>query len=424
MKYSEEQMQILEDDSRFVQVIAAAGSGKTSTMVGLLSKILEDKKEPSNKILVLTFTRKATREFKERLERMHPDSGVKIHTFHAYCLSVLQRYHPEFKKNPAKVLDETQKNQIWKDILRNYKFQIGGIPFEFLMNPKNTELEEYFPGLLSEMNEVYQGIKKENKYLDFDDLVQMYLEGLREKAAWAKEAKQELSRIIIDEFQDTDLTQLEWVQLMDPEKLTVVGDDWQAIYGFRGATVEPFLEFSKSFPGTSLRYLSTNYRSLPKVVEYSGIPIQYNKRNISKKVKAHRMGLGRQEIILLEDERDWLRILTIVSQDPSKSKVLCRTNFRILKLEQVGFPKDALLTIHASKGLEFETVFLDLTEGWSNEDLEDLEEERRILYVGLSRAKDNLFIVAKQTYRKNRLEKVFLDYFLKRMKSKSVEALF
>ncbi|MCX7999112.1 MAG: UvrD-helicase domain-containing protein [Leptospiraceae bacterium] len=411
MKFSEEQEKIFEDTSKFQQVVASAGSGKTTTMIGLLGRILERKQENPEEILVLTFTRKAREEFETRLQKKHPNHKVKIYTFHAYALSVLQRFHPKFQEKPAQILDEVERDRIWKSLLKEYKFQIGGIPYEFFTNQSSRKIQNLFPNLFFKLNSQYEDYKRANNYLDFDDIIQIYLNGLEREEFWAVRARRELTRIIIDEYQDTDPTQLKWVQLMQPERLTVVGDDWQAIYGFRGATVEPFLKFRDYFPNAKIHYLTTNYRSLKEIVKISAIPISHNKKNIPKQVRAFRTGKGLVRKILIENE-EWDYVLKYIQTHSNEEiKILCRTNYRILRLSQLGIPQENLMTIHSAKGLEFDTVFLDLTDGWSNEEEIDLEEERRILYVGLSRAKNNLFILSKRKAKKESLEKKFGNYF-------------
>ncbi len=411
MKFSEEQNKIFKDSSFFQQVIASAGSGKTTTMIGLLEKILEKKTENPEEILVLTFTRKAKEEFETRLQKKYPKHKVKIYTFHAYALSVIQRYHPNFQKTPAKVIDEWERDKIWKSILKEYKFTIGGIPYEFFLNNHSKKIQNLFPDLFDSLTKQYNEYKKQNRYLDFEDIIQLYLNGLEKEEFWAIQARRELTRIIIDEYQDTDPTQLKWVQLMAPKFLTVVGDDWQAIYGFRGATVEPFLHFSRYFPHASIHYLTTNYRSLKEIVNASSVPIAHNKNNIPKKVKASRTGKGIVKKIFIENN-GWKNVLNFIQLNPQEeTKILCRTNYRIMRLIQLGFSENHLMTIHASKGLEFSTVFLDLTEGWTSEIELELEEERRILYVGLSRAKNNLFILCKRNYKEGSIEKLFRNYF-------------
>lgn len=417
MKFSEEQSKIFEDSSFFQQVIASAGSGKTTTMIGLLERILQKKEENPEEILVLTFTRKAREEFATRLEKKYPKHGVKIYTFHAYALSVIQRYHPDFQKKPARVIEEEERNRIWKSLLKEHKFEIGGIPYEFFLNNSAQKIQNLFPKLFESLTEQYKQYKKQNGYLDFEDIIHLYLNGLEREEFWAIRAKRELTRIIIDEYQDTDPTQLKWVQLMAPKFLTVVGDDWQAIYGFRGATVEPFLKFRDYFPGAKIHYLTTNYRSLKEIVNASSIPISHNTHNIPKKVKHAREGKGVVKKIFIENN-NWKHILNFIQSNSDKEiKILCRTNYRISRLIQLGFSENNLMTIHSSKGLEFDTVFLDLTEGWTNEGDINLEEERRILYVGLSRAKNNLFILCKKNYKQGSIEKEFVNYFRWRVSS-------
>ncbi len=412
MNYSLEQKKILESNFNFIQVIAAAGSGKTSTMIALLSKIISEKKENEEEILVITFTRKATEEIKERLEKKVGVTKIKIHTFHAYSLSVLQRFNPEFNLQKAEIIEEEEKRKLFKEFFMERKFLVGGIPYDLLLSTPKF-LQKHFPELEKEIKEFYQNYKKKKNKLDFDDLIEIYLDALEKNLDWTILAKQEIKRVIVDEFQDTDFRQLKWLKLLEPEKLTVVGDDWQAIYGFRGATTEPFLNFSNFFSPTEKFFLSTNYRSLKKIISVSAIPISKNKKNIPKKVKSFREGKSITKKILLE-EKNLEEFKNQLIQFPNEYKILARSNHRLRFYEKLGIPNSNLLTIHSSKGLEFDTVFLDLCSGWNvstKEENDILEEERRILYVGLSRAKNNLFILGNKKKKKDRLEDLFFSYF-------------
>lgn len=417
MKYSSEQLKILEDNTNYKQVIAAAGSGKTSTMIALLEKIIHEKKEKQDKILVITFSRKAVSEIKERLEKKVSNPEIRIQTFHAYCLYILQKYNPDFINRGIKIIEPNEKENLFKDFFRRERFEIGGIPYEFLLSSTGNFLETYFPKIAIEVNSQYSLYKKENGKLDFDDLVQIYLDGLREKRTWAMEARKEVKRVIVDEFQDTDLTQLEWLRLLNPESLCVVGDDWQAIYGFRGASTEPFLKFKDFFSPCNIHFLTTNYRSLPTIINTSAIPIAKNKKNIKKKVQAFRKGESHVFKIKIGEEQSLDSFCQFVKNkiaDNPDLMVLCRSNFRIDHLIKLGIPKTHILTIHASKGLEFGTVFVDLQAGWNikvDESPDVIEEERRILYVALSRAKDNLYIFGNEKPKKDLIEDTFFGYF-------------
>ncbi|MCB1178618.1 MAG: UvrD-helicase domain-containing protein, partial [Leptospiraceae bacterium] len=297
-----------------------------------------------------------------------------------------------------------------------------GIPYEQLFKENSNILNKYFPDLEIIIKEGYRIYKLKEKKLDFDDLVSIYLNAQRNSEDWAFLAKKEIKRIIVDEFQDTDLEQLEWLKLLSPEKLTVVGDDWQAIYSFRGATIEPFLNFPKYFPDTEILYLTTNYRSLHDIIEVSKTPILKNANNIQKITKSYRKEKAGIFKFYLNKEKDWNDFLVIFEREnliKYNPYILSRTNYRLQQLKKLGFPEDRLITIHKSKGLEFETVILDLFDGWSKNDSGDdidYEEERRILYVGLSRAMNNLILIGNKSKSKKCPEGEFFYYFKKSIK--------
>jgi DNA helicase-2/ATP-dependent DNA helicase PcrA len=470
MKYNHEQNRIIKDDSKYIQVIAGAGSGKTATMIGYVEEMIKGRRIDPAKILILSFSRKAASEFRERIESRMPGIKIRIQTFHAYCFQVLKEHHPDFRDNPPGILTEEEKNKILKSLYRKNKFIIGGIPFSVLSeNP--LIMRTLFPELEQERREMIEKYKAENQKLEFSDLIEILLNGLKNKEAWTENPRMESRYLIVDEFQDTDPDQLEFMSLIDPTQVVVVGDDWQAIYGFRGATLEPFLNFGSYFSPLSQHFLVTNYRSKKDIVSISSLPIERNHKYIPKKIKSGRKEAGFVKLLRYSEgetgqfelNQDWgylcLRNKSIekkqTSQGPksgsekrqngknnltlpemqiSKSKenrtsdpipwdlsdyrILCRTNYRIAEFQRMGFPAENLLTIHASKGLEFDTVFVDLLGGWGKLNPGDLnpeylDEERRILYVALSRAKNNLIIWGKKNLSpKRNLEDLLFTYLL------------
>lgn len=408
MNYSEEQRQVIFEDSDRVQVVAGAGSGKTFTMVSLICRLLEEGREKPSEILVITFSRKAAEEISERIERRVGKTDVRVHTFHAYCLQVIRKFHPEYSRNLPEIISDAERDSFMKNFFHSHRFRVGGIPFEFLLSEQDRILEKYFPDLDSLLRVSFSEYKIQNARLEFSDLVKIFLDGMSLKEDWAMNAASEIRRVIVDEFQDTDPEQMEWLRLLNPEKLTVVGDDWQAIYGFRGASTKPFLEFSKVFSPCRVLFLSNNYRSLSDIIRTSALPISMNRNNIQKSAVPVREGTGTVQKYFIREETDWN--LLKEHMNGKEFRVLCRTNFRKKTLSKYGFAEDALLTVHASKGLEFHSVVLDLTSGWSSDSEiseEQKEEERRILYVALSRAKDELIIAGK--YRPDKKEKKFLE---------------
>ncbi|TGL87277.1 DNA helicase [Leptospira congkakensis] len=412
--WSEEQKSIIHSNHPIKQVIAGAGSGKTATMIGLLEEREKNKSIPPENTIIVTFTKKATREFKERCEKKELSNKYHISTFHAFCYHVLKNYDTTKDWAKYKLLSESKKWKITKEILFQYRYLVGGIPFPVLF--KNDG--KYFRELSEDRFEFFQSKfklwKEENYFFEFDDLIFHFLQFLDTKSALV--VKEKWKSLIIDEFQDTDEIQLKIIQKMNFESITVVGDDWQAIYGFRGATPKPFLDFPNHFPGVIQYFLSTNYRSKDSIIQASLVPLKPNKDKIPKQVKTFRKEKG---IFLVERIKDKeTRPLEIwkewYKKDPS-CILLTRSNYRKQTWLDQGLPSAQVMTIHSAKGLEFSSVILDLVLGWS-EDGEGINEaeERRILYVGLSRAKDNLVLLIPDKTKPTRLaDKMSADFSIR-----------
>ncbi|TGL40904.1 UvrD-helicase domain-containing protein [Leptospira perdikensis] len=412
--WSEEQKSIIDSHHSIKQVIAGAGSGKTATMIGLLEESEKENTILPENTLIVTFTKKATNEFKERCHKKGLSPHYHISTFHAFCYHTLKRYDNTKNWSRYKLLGESKKWEITKEILFPLRYTIGGIPFPILFKNngkhfRKLSLEGYESYLLS-----FRSWKIENNYFEFDDLIVDFLQFLeRESSAPVKE---KWKALIIDEFQDTDETQLQIIQKMNFKSITVVGDDWQAIYGFRGATPKPFLEFPNHFPGVVQYFLSTNYRSKDSIIQASLLALKPNKDKIAKQVQTFRKEKGvflkvrikEQETKPIEIWKEWL------TKDPT-SVLLTRSNFRKSEWIALGVPSSQVMTIHSAKGLEFRTVLLDLVLGWSEDGVEVNEaEERRILYVGLSRAKDNLVLLIPDKTKPKRLaDRMSGDYSIR-----------
>ena len=413
MEYNLSQKKIIENDAPYIQVIAGAGSGKTKTMIGKIIYQIQKQEKLQDKMLVVTFSKKATAEISERLEAEIGQTKLKISTFHAYCFQTLKKFDSEFQKLKFSVLTKEKKQQFLKKFFIKYLFRVGGIPFDILENKKI--LQEYFPDLVPKLQAELETYKRENSLVEFEDMIRFYLQAFQKGKKWTEQAKSEVKTIIVDEFQDTDSNQLQLLQYLQPTHLTIVGDDWQAIYGFRGASVKPFLQFQTIFTPCNLSFLTINYRSLSSIVNISAHVIKKNKKNIAKKIIPFRKGKGLVKRFEMEETEDILKFIEKFTEETEEYKILCRSNFRISEYRAIGVPSEKLLTIHASKGLEFETVFVDLCDGWymkAKQPLEVLEEERRILYVALSRAKDKLYILgSKDKDPKGKIEDLFYSYF-------------
>lgn len=397
--WSEEQLEIIKSPAPIKQVIAGAGSGKTKTMIGLISEVAKKKDHRPSKTFVVTFTNKATNEFKERIKNEGLSSEYQISTFHAFCYRTLRSHQPFFKNKNWKILNELEKENWSIDFFKEFKFELGGIPFSMLSKENGKLLSEEFPEVFQIYRTRLVQWKSENKLFELEDLVRAFLNELVAQEKWTLDFLTSYERFIVDEFQDTDPIQLQILKHLNPKELTVVGDDWQAIYGFRGASPEPFLNFPKVFPDCKQYILSTNYRSLPEIVRISKIPISRNKRQIPKKTKSGRKGKGKVLFWELQQPKnDLLEVILSLQTFQLPVQVLVRSNYRKSAWQNFGMPANQIGTIHSAKGLEWENVLVDLTEGWqisnSTNQLQ-WEEERRILYVGLSRAKDTLILLGR-----------------------------
>ncbi|WP_411822007.1 UvrD-helicase domain-containing protein [Leptospira sp. 'Mane'] len=419
--WNEEQLEIIESKATRKQVIAAAGSGKTSTMIGLLEEQERRKKIRPDRTLIVTFTNKATDEFRNRTIAKQLSNDYNISTFHAFCFQTLRRLHPHFKEKGIQILTDTEKDKLTRDILTKHRLQVGGIPFSILFSRGGKLFQKEFPEVYENyQNELLSYKQKEQKF-EFDDLISLVLSGLESEETWTKELLNQFDSVIVDEFQDTDWFQLRILKKLNIKNTTIVGDDWQAIYGFRGATPEPFLSFPEHFPDTKIFQLCTNYRSLKGIIDLSVLPIGKNKTKIQKQVKARRQGeMHYLSLVMKHPKQDRLTIIKnlkpFFETDP-ETVLLVRSNFRRREWIESGISPNKVMTIHASKGLEFGTVITDISSGWNltgKSDENDIEEERRILYVALSRAKDRLILLGKEKSKtKKGLEDEFFRYFPK-----------
>ena len=415
--FSNDQLEVILDNALIKQVVAGAGSGKTRTMIGLLEYCLREGIVNQGRILVLSFSRKAVAELRERLSEDLRDK-LEISTFHAFCLHQLKLLYPRGLKNLQILTDEMKSDFVFEYLSTpEHLLEIGGIPINLLWEDQES-FAKLFPAIHKNLNITFQNYKKSNNYFEFEDLIDIILKVLTKKKKYKLINKYDL--IIVDEFQDTDPRQLEFLRLMKPKKLVVVGDDWQAIYAFRGATLTPFLQFQKIFPAKIFR-LGVNYRSLTSIVDMGIKVIRASNKQLPKKVSASRKLENTPPVISLElnldETSNFYNIIQEFQNRKNKNieyQILSRTNWQCEFWQKLNFPKENTMTIHKSKGLEFPIVFLDIMGGWTrressvqkanniNEKIKTLlkkkdttnwDEEIRVLYVGASRAMNLLVIL-------------------------------
>lgn len=314
-------------------IIAGAGTGKTKVLSSRILHLLLDKKVPANQILALTFTEKATEEMVERVDKGMPLSyeEVAIKTFHGFCDHLLRESGLEIGLDPGfKLLNQTEQ---WLFLKKNlFSFELNyyrplGNPskFLFLLLKHFSRLKDedispeayvaYANNLMSSMKEeaekedaektleiahayqAYQKLMQEQNSMDFGDLTFYSLRLLEKRPSVLQMYQDRYRYILVDEYQDTNFSQNKLVMMLASryKNFTVVGDDDQSIYKWRGASLSNILNFEKHFPDCQKVVLTENYRSTQNVLDVSYNVIQNNnpfrleaRENISKKLRSQK----------------------------------------------------------------------------------------------------------------------------------------
>ena len=345
-------------------VIAGAGTGKTRTLTYRVAYLLENGVRPPQ-ILLLTFTNKAAREMLDRVANLLPDSapGIWGGTFHSIGHRILRRYANEAGfRTGFTIMDREDQEDLLKTVLgasgidpkdkRFPKAEVLGNIFSLALNTGRsiedvlTERFEYFLPLTAEITGLahqYELKKKAVNCLDFDDLLDKCVKLLRQDGAAAAHFQQQFQFVLVDEYQDTNRLQVEFIDLLAKHhrNVMVVGDDAQSIYSWRGAEVQNILDFPKRYPETRSYKIETNYRSTPEILALANAAIAQNTRQFEKELHAARPAGGtRPGVVELGDTNQQAlfvtqRILELRDEgiDLNHMAVLYRAHFHSMELQ-------------------------------------------------------------------------------------------
>ena len=304
MGLNEAQAQAIQHTDGPCLVLAGPGSGKTLTIVNRVKYLIEKQKVRPEEILVVTFTRFAAAEMKSRLCLVmgKRDLPVTVGTFHGIYYGILKW---AYRMNQENILSETEKYQILRGVINKERMEIFDEE-DFIQDivaeigkVKNNRipLEEFVSEKCSadafrNIYRNYERHRKELKKIDFDDMLVLCYELFRSRPDVLAQWQKKFRYVLIDEFQDINRIQYDVIRMLaQPENnLFVVGDDDQAIYGFRGADSELMLGFGKDFPDAKQILLGMNYRSTANIVQNSLKLIENNVERYSKKLEANREG--------------------------------------------------------------------------------------------------------------------------------------
>lgn len=284
-------------------VIAGAGSGKTKVLTHKIAYLIGEKQVLPWNILAITFTNKAANEMKERITNLVGDAAKDIWmgTFHSICVRILRRFIDRIGFDSSFIIFDTSdqrtlvKNCVKTLCLDDKMFSDRSVLSE-ISNAKNEMLEpeqytarangDFRKEKIALIYEMYQKRLKENNAIDFDDIINYTIKILNENQDILDYYADKFKYILVDEYQDTNKAQFTLVTLLASKNgnITVVGDNDQGIYSFRGADISNILNFEKDFPGTKIIKLEQNYRCTGNILKAANAVIKNNEVKYKKEL--------------------------------------------------------------------------------------------------------------------------------------------
>ena len=343
-------------------VIAGAGSGKTKVLTHKIAYLIAEKNIAPWNILAITFTNKAANEMKERVEKLVGDTAKDIWmgTFHSVCVRILRKYIDRIGFDHSfLIFDTSDQRTLIKECLKTLnvddKMFTDRAVLSEISNAKNEMLEpmqysvkysaDFRKSKIAEVYTLYQKRLKENNAIDFDDIINYTIKILTENPDALEYYTEKFKYVLVDEYQDTNKAQFTLVTILASKygNITVVGDNDQGIYSFRGADISNILNFEKDFPGTTIIKLEQNYRCTSNILKAANAVIKNNENKYDKKLWTENDEGELPSIYQGDDEYDEARY--VVEQinhlkteeyfKPEDFSILYRTNAQSRVLETI-----------------------------------------------------------------------------------------
>lgn len=284
-------------------VIAGAGSGKTKVLTHKIAYLIGEKGVKPWNILAITFTNKAANEMKERIANIVGDDAKDIWmgTFHSICVRILRKFIDRIGFDSSFIIFDTSDQRTLvkgclKDLAIDDKLFNDRSVLSEISNAKNEMLEpeqyairakgDFRKEKISSVYELYQKRLKENNAIDFDDIINYAIKILEENADILEYYSNKFQYVLVDEYQDTNKSQFTLVTMLASRNgnITVVGDNDQGIYSFRGADISNILNFERDFPGTKIIKLEQNYRCTGNILKAANAVIKNNELKYKKEL--------------------------------------------------------------------------------------------------------------------------------------------
>jgi DNA helicase II / ATP-dependent DNA helicase PcrA len=384
---NDEQRQAAVSESKNILCLAGAGTGKTKTLVSRIAHLNDNRVGPSN-MLALTFTRLAGAEMKERLEKLIGEEKTKelfCNTFHSFCVNVLREFgYKVGLDSNFMIYDQADRDSLIKTIIDEFCYR--------------TTVNKVLDAIYSEVSETSEevAVLKElhfrmnsNNAIDLDGLLEMVKQLFIHYSDVTEHYRKQYKYVFVDEYQDTSDTQKEIIQLLDPEHLFVVGDDFQAIYGWRGAEVENILNFDKEFENVETVKLTKNYRSTKPIIDAANRLIKFNVNQTDKELETSLEGV---EVTIehyenMREEADAIVEKIAQAKSFSDIAILARTNAQIEQMERALRENNIPTLVLSNKGdplkdqdtqmlLGFMEIVINQKESWKIKRLVNYPETR------------------------------------------------
>lgn len=343
--YSSNQKKAIEHGAGPLMVLAGPGSGKTFVITHRIKYLIEGPGINPAHILVVTFSRAAAKEMKDRFEKLYSKSPVTFGTFHSVFFNLLKT---AYGFNSEQIASDELRYTLIKELIKRNSIEnedintlAGNLLNEIaLVKQDNISIKNYYSNSISSdtFKKIYIDYESELEArgkLDFEDMLSLTYELLSERSDILKAVQNRYRYILVDEFQDINFLQYNIIKLIAGEKqnITVVGDDDQSIYRFRGARPEIMLGFERDFRNVKKVFLDINFRSSTQIVNASTKLISFNSKRFPKNFKA-KNGDG-APVSLIEFKNPFLEVNSIIKdikdyiksgQDINNIAVLYRTN--------------------------------------------------------------------------------------------------
>lgn len=284
-------------------VIAGAGSGKTKVLTHKIAYLIGEKGAKPWDILAITFTNKAANEMKERIANLVGDDAKDIWmgTYHSICVRILRRFIDRIGFDSSFIIFDTSDQRTlvkgcMRDLAIDDKLFTDRSVLSEISNAKNEMLEpeqytarsngDFRKEKIATVYELYQKRLKENNAIDFDDIINYTIKILMENPEILEYYANKFRYVLVDEYQDTNKAQFTLVTLLASKNgnITVVGDNDQGIYSFRGADISNILNFERDFPGTKIIKLEQNYRCTGNILKAANSVIKNNEVKYKKEL--------------------------------------------------------------------------------------------------------------------------------------------